>query len=284
MNINMNFTAYALAGLIVYFCIGCECEVFAQDNQSKNTGSLANINKEYMILQLALAKESELNYIAETNLKGRNGSDITAIEYVTHLNGAEYRRAELRNQNEGGRIFGPVTIANQQGIWHYTRKSVIKDCADFIAADTFYVKIYKNLNPAPGEFKVLSQSKDNNEYILIERTISNHASQKKIQELIQIQANDMLAHISGIKTHFRGVTDNYDIIPVRAVYKISKSIGIIIEDAYFNKSGDQVTSTRKFDKVSVLQNIPMSLFELPRGLTFHFPKTVGENWDVILSL
>jgi hypothetical protein len=71
---------------------------------------------------------------------------------------------------------------------------------------------------------------------------------------------------------------------MRVVYKISKNTGIIIEDAYFNRSGDRLASTRQFDKVTILQNIPVSAFELPKGLPFYFPKNTAENWKINISL
>jgi len=146
------------------------------------------------------------------------------------------------------------------------------------------VKLFENLTPDSGEFRVLNKGNENDDHILVERIISNNGSLAKIQELVQNQINIMHAYLVGTGIHSNGVTDNLDIVPVRAIYKISKSAGVIIEDAYFNKSGVRLDSTRQFDKLTILKSIPMNVFELPKGLPYYFPNNAVNNWKILISL
>jgi len=277
-------TRIVIACLLTHIGIGYGCFVFASPNPKQGTAGRAVKNEGYPILQAALSKENEMNYIAETTSVRRNAkAPSIMVEYVVHLNGINYKRMEYRSQNEENRLLYPIMIQNQYGKWHYTKTRILLDCADFIADEFFNIKIFNNFDPSLMEFKILNNDIDNDEYIIIERTISAQDSMEVLRKMVRLQSNAILARLSNTNIYYKGVTDDHDIVPIRATYKIARNTGIITEDAYFNKNGEFLASTRRFGKVTLVKNLPMSLFELPRGILFFPSKNAEENWNIFTS-
>jgi len=286
MGTNLNFViGSSIVGLIAHIFLVSGYFAHAQTEQEQNTCLLVKNEEGFLALQLALFKESELSYMAETILKEQGGNaPLVMIEYVVNQNGAKFNRVEYRRKNEKSSPIGTILITNQHGNWRCTKEGIIKDCIDCIVNDLFYVKIFENFEPCSGEFRLLNKDSVNDEYILVERIISNKDSLMKIREKILNHSSALLTQLSDAGIRHMSDTDDHDIVPVRAIYKISKRLGIIIEDAYFNKNGERLDSTRQFDKVTILNNIPMSAFELPKGLPFYFPKTTMDNMKIVTSL
>ena len=137
-NLNLTFRA-SIIGMIMHVCFGCGCLALVHGYQESDTNLLSYKEEGYLVLQAALAKERELNYMAETVVKRRGARmPIVMIEYVVNTNGTRYRRIEYRIQEGESGPIGVISITNQHGNWHYTEKGIIKEWGDY-SADTLFL-------------------------------------------------------------------------------------------------------------------------------------------------
>jgi hypothetical protein len=203
------------------------------------------------------------------------------ITYVKNTaSGGHWVLVESRDLKTA-RKTGFTFLVNDEGQYFYNNKQLIKVSNDFIEEDIFYVQYFRALPHSDGQYSFLQEAPDGN--IIVVRTITGSLADM-LAEKIAEKSSKILNSLRNKKTRYPGVTDNTDIVPIKAFYRISIESGLIMEETYFNKEGRIISSPRKYDLIDSSIMPSDELFSLPSGNVVIFAKDAEESWALIKRL
>jgi hypothetical protein len=179
------------------------------------------------------------------------------------------------------RLIGFVFLENDEGQFFYNKTRIIKVSADFIGEDIFYVQYFRASLHEEGQFSYLQKAPDGN--VIVVRTLAGEAADA-LAARISEKSSAILASLMNKKVKYPGVTDEADIVPVRASYRISIESGLIMEETYFNKAGAIISSPRKYDAIDVSAGLDANFFDIPSGRAIVFAKDAEGSWELIKRL
>jgi len=175
------------------------------------------------------------------------------------------------------RLIGISKIDGPFGVWFFKQNKLIKSSNDFIQAGLFSIKEFNALPSENSIFSIkISGMNDSADSIIIERILSEK-QQKALKRMILRDYK----FIYWLKINENQILQD---MPIRALFRISKSSGLIIEDSYFSEKGKLVGKFIDFDRIEIPSSLDDSLFLLPVGKTIYFPKNGEETWGFFKEL
>lgn len=230
----------------------------------------------------ALAVPSFIGYKKLKNKKGRvTHQKITYVQndaknHTTHIL-TEFRLISNNKAIGISKLEGPF------GVWFFGSYRLIKASNDFIQENGFSVKKFNALPAHNSRFSIVSPGKySDSDSIIIERNLS----MEQREELRQLILRDYKFLAATIRASSMANVEKRILqdMPVRALFRVASSTGIIIEDLYFNEQGKMIGKLVDFDRIEMPKTLDASLFSLPIGKAVEFPKNSDETRALIRKL